>query len=178
MADQIIRKVIITGLPGSGKSTLLERIVGFLQSTRGMVCREIQENEQRVGFEAVTSLFQRVPIAHIGINSPIKVGRYGVSVEALESVLPPLEDILAGEVLYLDEIGQMQLQSRMFKNLVTRYLQSDNPAIMTMTAVYNELFLDDIRTRPDIAWFELSPENRAVVFRDIYTIVDTWQALP
>lgn len=83
-------KIVITGRPGSGKSTLVWRIRSYLEetdrSTGGIITPEIREGSSRRGFEIVDiKSGRRAVLAALDIRGP-RVGRYGVSVEAVDEV--------------------------------------------------------------------------------------------
>lgn len=71
--------------------------------------------------------------------------------------LPPIQD---GNLVYVDEIGQMQLFSDKFKRLVTNYLGSLNHYAGTITSVFQDDFTKQILQRNDIVLLEVTPENR------------------
>jgi hypothetical protein len=62
--------------------------------------------------------------------------------------------------LFLDEIGQMQLFSENFKELVIKYLDSSNTCIATLSKVYSDEFIENIKNRNDVIMIEITGENR------------------
>ncbi len=158
------RNILVTGVPKSGKSTLVERALNDLDlSKRGFVTREVRENDQRIGFEVVTSEGQKRMLADVYIDSPIIVSRYRVDVDGFEKILPPLFQYGDG-LLYLDEIGQMQLYSKRFQKLVKTYLDSPNIFFGTLSQIYSHPLIDDIRNRNDVVLLEITSENRDEIY--------------
>jgi len=154
------KNIVVTGQPRSGKSTLLHSIVQDVQLRVGFVTSEIREAGQRVGFVIETHLGHRVTLAHVGIESPCRVSRYGVAVAALESVIPEVSVFGKQPLLYLDEIGQMQLFSERFRRLVTQFLDSTNTCLFTLSCVYQDDFISGLKDRDDIILVEITPESR------------------
>ncbi len=157
------KNIILTGEPGSGKSTLLIKVVEELQKWRANIChgfftQEIKRYGKRVGFKIAGTV-----IAHVDSESKIRVSRYGVETNRIsnialgEIIMIPRE---TGRILYLDEIGQMQLNSQIFKKLVKRYLDSTNICIATLSSVYHSQFTRAVRKRKDIEIITVTPENR------------------
>jgi nucleoside-triphosphatase len=91
----------------------------------------------------------------------VRVGRYGVDVEALERVgLEAVRRALeTGRVVVIDEIGKMEMASPAFCEIVARALDSPSPVLATIHA-HPHPFTDAIKRRPDVRLFELTPANR------------------
>ena len=157
----MLSNLLLTGLPRSGKSTLLERVVSLVdERKRGLLTREILRHGERIGFDVVTSKPETVRLAHIDSLSPLRVGKYGVEISLFEATLRPLFDVHENELLYLDEIGQMQLHSTEFRCLVQRYLDIPQLCIGTISAVYEHPTISALRQREDTRIVEVTAENR------------------
>lgn len=160
-------KIFITGLPHSGKSTLLSRLIDGVKEKQGFLTLEMQEDNQRTGFKIVTASGREAVLASINLDTPIKVSRYSVSVGNLDKVIPELENFNPGDILYLDEIGQMELYSDKFKQLVRDYLEAPNPLLATISQVYSDDFTKEILERDGVELLELTPENREETFHTL-----------
>ncbi|OGZ57719.1 MAG: hypothetical protein A3F94_01765 [Candidatus Spechtbacteria bacterium RIFCSPLOWO2_12_FULL_38_22] len=154
------KNILITGEPKSGKSTLLRKITEDIPNKIGFVTNEISENNGRVGFEIETHSQQKKVLAHINFKTPHKVSRYFVDIQNLESVVSEVSKFKNDDFLYLDEIGQMQLFSDQFKELVLKYLNSQNTCLATLSCVFEDDFTKSIKEREDIIIVEISSENR------------------
>jgi len=147
-------------MPKSGKSSLLAKVIEGIPNKVGFVTKEIRVNGERVGFEIETNNGKKAVLSHVDLKTPNKVSKYFVDVEALESVLPHVSSFEDSNVLYLDEIGQMQLFSEKFKDAVLKFLNSKNTCVATLSAVYEDDFIESIKKRDDIILVELTEENR------------------
>ncbi len=154
------KNILITGKPKSGKSTLLRKLISTIPNKVGFVTNEILGEDGRVGFEIETSAGHTAVLAHIDFQTEEKVSKYSVDIRNLESMLPEVSDFEKGDLLYLDEIGQMQLFSEKFKELVVQYLDSPNTCLATLSYVFEDDFTKQIKERGDIVLIEISAEDR------------------
>ncbi|MFH1053205.1 MAG: nucleoside-triphosphatase [Candidatus Woesearchaeota archaeon] len=172
--------VFITGIPRSGKSTLLESILKYLDKSKtnkkGLITRENRENQERTGFEVITSTGERRILASklhktpIQVESSISGSPYYVDIPSFELILPVLS-AFTNETLYIDEVGQMQLHSDRFQALVRTYLDSQNCFLGTLSRDYPHPLIKHIRQRDDVTIFHLDPANREVIYEKIMEIV-------
>jgi len=154
------KNILITGLPRSGKSTLLNRIILNQKNKIGFVTNEIRELGERVGFEVETSDGKTAIIAKTDFNTNHKVSRYYVEPKNLDLLIPSVSEFQENNFLYLDEIGQMQLLSSGFKKLCSSYLNSKNTLIATISQVYDNDFIWEVKERKDVLVIQLTDFNR------------------
>ena len=159
MADNLL----LTGPPGCGKTTVVERVVAMLPSEAagGFLTRELREGRRRVGFEVRTLDGERAVLAHVGLRSRFRVGRYGVDLASFERVgVAALERaIAAGRLIVVDEIGKMELFSERFRRAVLAALEAALPVLATI-ALRSHPWCDAVKARPDVELWEVTPENR------------------
>ncbi len=166
------KEIFITGLPHSGKSTLMNRVVESFPQRQGFVTLEIPgENGLRKGFKIVTASGTETVLASTEVETPIKVSRYSVIVENLEKVIPELSEINPGDVLYIDEVGQMELYSEKFKELVRKYLEHDGLVILAISQIYSDEFTQELLSRKGAAVIEVTPENREESFEEVKELI-------
>ncbi len=154
------KNILITGQPKSGKSTLLRKLIAAIDDKVGFVANEVLVGGERVGFEVETNRGLKAPLANVAIKTAHKVSKYYVDVEGLESVLPEVADFQPATLLYLDEIGEMQLFSEKFKDLVLDYLNAENTCVATISAVFENDYTRSLKERDDIILVEISADNR------------------
>ena len=157
----MLKNILITGMPGSGKSTILEKVITQYPKKVGFITREIRKGKDREGFEIATHAGDKVLLAHISFNTSQKVSKYFVNIPHLESLLPKVSNFQPDDLLYLDEIGQMQLFSDCFKQLFLTYLDSDNIVLCTISKIYADAFTTSLKKRNDVLLIEITDENRA-----------------
>lgn len=154
------KNILITGAPKSGKSTLLGKLINNIPNKIGFVTNEILVESGRAGFEVETHTGHKTVLAHVDFETQHRVSNYFVNIQSLESILPELSNFKDSDLLYLDEIGQMQLFSEKFKSLVLQYLDSQNTCLATLSYVFEDDFIKNIKERNDIIMVEISAENR------------------
>lgn len=154
------KNIIITGEPKSGKSTILWSVISDISHKIGIVTKELRSGDARVGFESETHNSKTALLAHIEHETQHKVSKYFVDTQSLESVLPEVSTFSEGDLLYIDEIGEMQLLSEQFNTVAQKYLDSTNTCLATLTSVYDNDFTQAIKNRNDVIFVMLTPENR------------------
>ncbi len=167
-----IKNILITGKPGCGKTTIIRRIIEELKlDAGGFYTEEIRIGEKRVGFKIITLDGKKSILAHVDIESPYRVSKYGVNLEGLEKV--GVESIWRAleekDVVVIDEIGKMELFSNRFKEAVNTALNSDKITIATILLAPNP-YTDKIKRRKDVKLFYISPENRERAKEEIKAI--------
>lgn len=162
-------KLLLTGDPHAGKSTLLNKILQNIDRKQGFITAEMTKNGQRTGFELVSSDGRKALLADINSESDVRVSRYGINVSALDEFLDSLTKIDKHILLYIDEIGQMQLYSGKFQRLASQYLESSNNFIGTISNVYDHEFIRRLKSDHEIEIIEVTPVNRDRLAIDILT---------
>lgn len=154
--------ILITGKPGIGKTTCIREVAKHLtqQHPAGFYTREIREAGMRVGFEIVGLDGQRLVLAHTGVSSRYRVGKYHVDIAGFEEYLKSLTiPVGKNSVIIIDEIGKMECYSRVFRDMITRILESDSLLVATI-AKKGDPFIEAIKERNDIILLTVTGENR------------------
>ena len=129
------RVLLLTGPPGIGKSTAMRSVAKALAGRKlgGFTTGEIREKGFRVGFGIESFEGASAVLAHVGIDSPHRISRYGVDLEALGRFVDSSLDPSAGpDVFLVDEIGKMECLSPRFVTAVERILEGEIPMIATI----------------------------------------------
>jgi nucleoside-triphosphatase len=160
-------KIGITGLPGAGKTHALLKVIEMLEAegvkVGGMVTEPITESGKRTGFAIIDwSSKEKGVFAHVDIQSKFMVGKFGVDLEALERVgvkalIKACED---ADVIVIDEVGRMEVESQTFIETVKHALDVEKPLLLTLHKKSRNPLLQDIRRRDDVRILEVTPINR------------------
>jgi nucleoside-triphosphatase len=157
-----LKNILVAGRPGIGKTSVVEAVARELTLVAGgFTTSEIREHGVRKGFRVTTLDGSSAVLAYVDFSGPVRVGNYGVDVAGFERLaLPALEDaVLRHRVVVIDEIGKMELASKLFCDVVLKAL--DSPAIVLATIMERRHpFADQVKRRPDVVIFNLTVENR------------------
>ena len=159
-----MRKILLTGEPRVGKTTLFQKLSAGAPHRQGFLTEEVRKDGERTGFKIVTASGAEGMLASVDRVTPHQVqGRaatYYVDVPAFDALLEPLFSFGPNTLLYIDEIGRMELFSDTFKRLVETYLDAEQPFLGTISKVYRDAFSERILQRPDVTLVEVTLENR------------------
>jgi len=162
-----VPKIGITGLPNAGKTQLLMKIIEMLESENkvvgGMITEAIFFRNRKVGFYVIDWLTKKKrKFAHENIESTIHVEEYGVDMRALDAVgVKAIKNaIKSADVIIIDEVGKMEVESPGFVEAVNEAMDCDKPLIMTLHKKSRNPLLQDIRRRDDLRILEVTPVNR------------------
>ncbi|RMG53752.1 MAG: NTPase [Acidobacteria bacterium] len=166
--------ILITGRPGVGKTTLITRLIPRLPGrAAGFYTRERRDAQgRRIGFEIASLTGERGIMAGVDLKSLHRVGKYRVDIETIDRV--GVQAIRHGlsdpSVMFIimDEIATMELLSPSFRHIVLDALASSKRVIATIQQ-RSHPFLDQLRSRPDIALFSLTMDNRETMADRILT---------
>jgi len=163
-------KIGITGIPGSGKTYTLLRVLEMLQDTEykigGMVNEPIVDGRHKTGFTVRNLLTgEKEVFASTEIESRTMVGKIGVDLEKLDAVgVKAIEQAIEEcDIIVIDEIGKMEVESEAFVEVVKKALDAEKPMIITLHKKSRNPLLQDIRRRDDVRILEVTPTNRNIL---------------
>ncbi|XP_072762524.1 cancer-related nucleoside-triphosphatase homolog [Anoplolepis gracilipes] len=126
--------VLLTGPPGIGKTTICKKVASILEKKSknfdGFYTDEVRDqNGSRIGFDIVRvrdperrlSLARLKNLTETRQASQHQVGNYRVFLDNFEAIALPVLDLDA-DILFIDEIGKMELFSEDFKKKITNIL--------------------------------------------------------
>jgi nucleoside-triphosphatase len=154
---------LLTGEPRVGKTTALKRVLESvgMSNCGGFVTEALLGSTGEIyGYTLVTLDGQNNILAHIGLNSPYKISKYGVTLNALETIgVPAINNALAlKQFVVIDEIGPMQMLSARFQQSVLAVLKSDVPLIGTVSL--DNTWISELCEYAEIEIYPLTKGNR------------------
>jgi nucleoside-triphosphatase len=171
--------LLITGLPGCGKSTLVNRVVDRAKQgglkVGGICTPEFRlDTGRRGGFliHDIATGAEQV-MAAIDVSSPVKVGRYGVDLNAIQEIGVTAIDYAttSTELIVIDEIGKMELAVPEFQRAVIMAFNSPKPLLGTIGLRLKTHFVNQVKNRTDVTILTLTPEVRPTVYQQACTLL-------
>ncbi len=154
---------LITGRPGTGKTTLVRSVVEALNvPAGGFFTRERRdEHGVRTGFDLVTLAGEYETLAAIDLQSPHRVGKYGVDVDVIDRFgVPAVEAAVERRALVvIDEIGGMELLSTAFQRAVVEAIRRSSLVLGTIM-LGSHPFADELKAQRDSLVYEITGNNR------------------
>jgi nucleoside-triphosphatase len=160
---------LLTGRPGTGKTSLIKQVVAQMKGQAGgFYTEEIRSQGVREGFRLVTLDGEQAILAHVNIQSPYRVSKYGVDVEALDGVGVPALERAAQQctLVVVDEIGKMELFSPRFREAVSQVVASGKKVLGTIMLNPNP-FADAIKRQPNVNLLTVTRENYETVLAEL-----------
>jgi len=172
-------KIGITGLPGSGKTKTLLRVIEMVGNEElkigGMITEPIMDGRRKVGFAVFNIMTKESRVyAHIDIESRITDGKMGVDLAKFESVaVDAIRNACeACDVIVIDEVGKVEVESQAFIDAVKFALDAGKPMILTLHKKSRNPLLQDIRRRDDVRILEVTPTNRNLLPHKIIRLMN------
>lgn len=163
-------KIGITGLPGSGKTYALMRVIEMLKeeemSIGGMIDEPVIEDRHKIGYTVKNLLTgENIIFGEAGYESKIMVGKIGIDLSKLEQVgvAAIRQAIDECDLIIIDEIGKVEVESQAFIDAVKDALDAEKPMIITLHKKSRNPLLQDIRRRDDVRILEVTPTNRNIL---------------
>jgi nucleoside-triphosphatase len=160
-------KIGITGLPNAGKTYALLKIIEMLEEAGGrvggMVTQPIVKDGRRHGFWVTDwATKKREVLASPEFESEGTAESPGVDLEVLNDVgvRAIREATEEADIVVVDEVGKMEMESEEFVEAVKDALDSEKPVILTLHKKSRNPLLQDIRRRDDVRILEVTPVNR------------------
>jgi len=154
------KNIFLTGAPSSGKTTVIKKVIKNLTvPANGFYTEEERVAGKRVGFLMHSLDGRQGYLAHQDIRSSLRIRRYGVSIDHIETIAVPSITPVNRNIIILDEIGKMECFSEVFKQAAKRALDSPNIVVGTITFGGDD-FIQEIRNRDDIEIHEVTSDNR------------------
>jgi len=134
----------------------------------GFVTEELREGEVRQGFWISSLDGRQALLAHRRLNSPCRVGPYKVNVAVLDELAVTIirRAMRKALLLFIDEIGKMELSSAALRQAVQDALDR-GPRVIATGGVQPLPFLTALKRRKDVELVPLTERNRASVREEL-----------
>ena len=165
---------LLTGRPGTGKTSLIKQVVaGLGDKAGGFYTEEIRSHGVRQGFRLVTLNGQSAILAHIDIQSPYRVSKYGVDIDSLDRVgVSALHQAARQcDLVIIDEIGKMELFSANFREAVSQIINLGRTMLGTIMFNPNP-WADAIKHRPEVHLITVTRDNHREVLEELRQWLD------
>ncbi len=171
--------LLVTGESGIGKSTVLLEAAEFLRprALSGFLSPRVSDAQADSGwmiegFNGVAGL-----IAHPTIESEHRMGAFGVDMDLFERCIDAeLESLGNADVVMIDEIGIIGGWSEIFRDYVTRVLDSEVP-VVAIVRLRDGDFSDQIKLRDDTETWTVTVENRNSISGEIARWAEAFDAI-
>ncbi len=155
-------RIAVIGPPGVGKSTVIYKVIEMCKShftIGGILTRDKRLKGKRIGFEIVDiASGMQGQLADLWGNGP-RVGHYRVNLDDLEKIsLSAFETALTCDLIVVDEVGPMELQSHKFIQAVDKVIVSEKPILVVVKQGYTHPLAHTIRKT--FALITVTRENR------------------
>ena len=160
---------LLSGAPGAGKTTLIRQAIATVkQRAGGFYTGEIRSQGVRQGFEIITLDGSSAILAHVDIQSPYRVSKYGVDTDNLDKVgvAALRRAIHECEVVVIDEIGKIELFSVAFREVVWEALESGKKLLGTIMLPPHP-WAEQIKRDPRVKVLLVSRANHQQVLEEL-----------
>lgn len=115
------------------------------------------------GFNLVDNTGRSAVLSRTNVPTQYPVGRYFVNLQSLDSFIDQLFTYDASQLLYIDEVGQIQLHSTNFIKLVEYFMGAENDFVGTISQVYSHPLISKLIEREDVLVCTVTIENRDAI---------------
>ena len=165
-----MKHLLIIGRSGVGKTTLIKHLTRELRGypIDGFFTEELREEGERLGFWLSSIDGRQALLAHRQLESPYRVGPYKVNVSVLDELAVGIIRRACAKalVLFIDEIGKMELCSTTFGRAVEEAIVHGPPMVAT-GGIQSFPLLESLKHRKDVELVPLSNGNWKSVFEEL-----------
>ena len=166
--------LILKGRPSIGKTTLIKAAIQQLADRAGgFYTEEILGPGGRKGFRLITLTNRSVVMAHIDLDTRVRIGRFGVNLAAIDEVgVTALRDAIEQKpIVIIDEIGKLELASPQFQNMVIKAMGSSKLVLATAMQATHP-WLAALQSMPLVTVWEVTLKNRTPLLAQVLEWID------
>ena len=122
-------------------------------------------NELRLKIMAALDSLDDADFVYLRELTKSTAGNLSVQISKLEEVgVKAIKDAVEQcDIIVIDEVGKMEVESEAFVEAVKQSLEADKPMILTLHKKSRNPLLQDIRRRDDVRILEVTPTNRNIL---------------
>ncbi len=163
-------KISLIGMSGVGKTQTVLKTIDILERegivVGGIITERVTEGKEYVGLKVLDWHSKgSITFAHKGINSRVRIERFGVDLRAYDQIaIPAIEwSKENADVVVIDEVGRIEQESKHYTEAVREVLELDKMMILTLHKKGRNAILQQVKTRDDFRSLEVSHANRTVL---------------
>ena len=161
-------KIAVTGRPGIGKTTLCMKVYRAVKDVEGFVTLEVREGGKRIGFKLHDlKSGEELWLAKVGEGYP-RVGKYVVFVDSIDKFAERIKSY--GKNVIIDEVGPMELKSKVFINSMYEIIESSRNVLVTVHYKSRHPLVE--RIKKEFKLYVIDERNRDKVAREI---IEMWR---
>ena len=165
-------RIFISGMPSVGKTTIVKKLLSSLSHKRiaGIITEQILNQGRRIGFYVLgISTNKKLILAHKEKKSSVRFGSYWLHLRNLDFIIShELKNLVDSDLIIIDEIGKMEMQSHTFKFFLRKALASEKPLIAT---VHRDYF-NQYKKLGKYYW--LTKDNFEKVYKEIFNLFSSF----
>jgi len=172
-----MKHIAINGQRGVGKTTLITRLI----RDAGLSVSGFMTRKEVVGGEVNEQIFihrAATPLGERQFELRNRIGICGAArmlekrTEVFETLgVEYLSDCPPGRLIVMDELGFLEAEALKFQKAVMDRFDGDIPVIAAIK--YNQTpFLDAIRSHPNVAVYNIDPENRDALYEELLPLMN------
>jgi nucleoside-triphosphatase len=167
--------ILLTGQPGIGKTTLIKKLAQKAGNEGGgFYTQEVRQAGARIGFEIVTFGGETCWLSRKSreryFDDEVQFKSYRVNVGGIEKVAVPslLNARDDGRIIFVDEIGPMEIFSRAFCDAIRALLDDDSVRMIGTIVRRPYRFADEVKKHPRVKIVEVTYGNRDGLAEEIW----------
>ena len=170
--------ILLTGQPGIGKTTIIKRLADLAgNKAGGFYTQEIREGGKRRGFEIITFEGEKDYLALKSskntFKSEVTFKSYKVNLDGIETIAVPslIKARDEGKIIFVDEIGPMEISSKTFCDTIQQLLEDDTIIMVGTIAKRPYRFTDDVKRYERVKLIEITYETRDGMAEEVWKMV-------
>ncbi len=167
--------VLLTGLPGVGKTTLIKRLADQAgKEAGGFYTQEIREESRRRGFEIITFDGEKDCLALKSAEpcfvNEVPFKSYRINLNGINEIAVPalIKARNEGKIIFVDEIGPMEIFSKSFCDTIRELLEDDSVRMVGTIVKRPNRFADEVKRHPRVKVVEVTYANRDEMVEEVW----------